>query len=157
MDAHRSRPHHGNRRDVQPQLGLDDHAARRNLARCAAHMPLLRQAYRQAEQSLFGTTHSEAGYRLTQKWALPDSLAEVIRHHHRPELGQRHPALDHIVFLANLIMSRFHAGLELEKQDNGALAPRLRAIGLSTGELPRIVDMIPLSVFEAAPAAAITA
>jgi len=111
----------------------------------------------QAEQSLFGTTHSEAGYRLAQKWALPDSLAEVIRHHHRPELGQRHPALDHIVFLANLIMSRFHAGLELEKQDTGALAPRLRAIGLSTGELPRIVDMIPLSVFEAAPAAAITA
>jgi hypothetical protein len=54
-------------------------------------------------------------------------------------------------------MSRFHAGLELEKQDTGALAPRLRAIGLSTGELPRIVDMIPLSVFEAAPAAAITA
>jgi hypothetical protein len=65
--------------------------------------------------------------------------------------------LNHIVFLANLIMSRFHAGLELEKQDTGALSPRMGAIGLSTSQFPQIVDMIPLSVFEAAPAAAITA
>jgi putative nucleotidyltransferase with HDIG domain len=111
----------------------------------------------QAEQSLFGTTHSEVGYRLAKKWALPDSLAEAIRHHHRPEQGNGNIELNHIVFLANLIMSRFHAGLELEKQDTGALSPRMGAIGLSTSQFPQIVDMIPLSVFEAAPAAAITA
>jgi len=110
----------------------------------------------QAEQSLFGTTHSETGYRLAQRWSLPDSLAEVIRCHHRPEQGNRNPELNHIVFLANLIMSRFHAGLELEKQDTGALAPRLGAIGLSTSQLSQIVDMIPLSVFDAAPESAIT-
>jgi putative nucleotidyltransferase with HDIG domain len=111
----------------------------------------------QAEQSLFGITHSEAGYRLARRWTFPDSLAEVIRHHHRPEQGDRNLELKHIVFLANLIMSRFHAGLELEKQDTGALAPRLEAIGLSVRQFPQIVDMIPLRVFEAEPASAITA
>jgi putative nucleotidyltransferase with HDIG domain len=112
--------------------------------------------FTQAEQSLFGTTHSEVGYRLAKKWTFPDSLAGAIRHHHQPERGDRHLELTHIVFVANLIMSRFHAGLELEKQDAGALAPRLEAIGLSVNQLPQIVDMIPLSVFEAAPVAAIS-
>jgi putative nucleotidyltransferase with HDIG domain len=111
----------------------------------------------QAEQSLFGTTHSDTGHRLAQQWAFPESLAEVIRHHHRPEQGKGNLELNHIVYLANLIMSRFHAGLELEKQDTGALAPRLGAIGLSTSQFSHIVDMIPLSVFEAAPESAITA
>jgi putative nucleotidyltransferase with HDIG domain len=111
----------------------------------------------QAEQSLFGTTHSEAGYHLARRWTFPDSLADVIRHHHRPEQGLRNRELNHIVFLANLIMSKFHAGLELEKQDTGDLAPRLEAIGLSVGQFPQIVDMIPLAVFEAEPASAITA
>ncbi len=111
----------------------------------------------QAEQSLFGTTHGEVGHQLAQKWALPDSLAGAIRHHHRPERDHRFAELNHIVFLANLIMSRFHAGLELEKPDTGELAPRLRAIGLTAGQLARIVDMIPLNVFEAAPVSAITA
>jgi len=112
--------------------------------------------FTQAEQSLFGTTHSEAGYRLAKKWGFPDSLAEIIRHHHQPERGDRNVELNHIVFVANLIMSRFHAGLELETQDTGALASRLRAIGLSVNQFPQIVDMIPLSVWEAAPVSAIS-
>jgi putative nucleotidyltransferase with HDIG domain len=112
--------------------------------------------FTQAEQSLFGTTHSEVGYRLARKWTFPDSLAEAIRHHHQPEQGDRNEELKHIVFVANLIMSRFHAGLELEQQGTGALASRLKAIGLSVSQFPQIVDMIPLSVFEAAPESAIS-
>lgn len=111
--------------------------------------------FTQAEQSLFGTTHSEAGYRLAKKWTFPDSLAEVIRHHHQPEQGGQNLELAHIVFVANVIMSGFHAGLEMEKQDTGALASRLKVIGLSAKQFPQIVDMIPLSVFEAAPESAI--
>jgi putative nucleotidyltransferase with HDIG domain len=113
--------------------------------------------FTQAEQSLFGTTHSEAGYRLAKRWAFPDSLAEVIRSHHRPGQGGRDSELNHTVFVANLIMSRFHAGLELEKQDARALAPSLKALGLSVDQFAPIVDMVPLSVFEAAPESAISA
>ncbi|MCK7512621.1 MAG: HDOD domain-containing protein [Desulfobacterales bacterium] len=62
---------------------------------------------------------------LARKWSLPDSLAEAIRHHHAPEAGRPAPQLDRLVFLANLLMSRFRAGLEIEKQDRRrSLAPQ---------------------------------
>jgi len=110
----------------------------------------------QAEQALLGTTHSEVGYRLAKKWSLPDSLSEVIRHHHQPEQGRHNIELNCLVFLADLIMSWFNAGLELEKQNACALAPQLEVLGLSTNQFPHIVDMVPLSVFEAAPQSAIS-
>jgi hypothetical protein len=53
-------------------------------------------------------------------------------------------------------MSWFNAGLELEKQNACALAPQLEVLGLSTNQFPHIVDMVPLSVFEAAPQSAIS-
>ena len=114
------------------------------------------QDFTRAEQAVFGTTHSEVGHRLAQRWSFPHSLAEVIRCHHCPERADAHVELNHVVFLANLIMARFHSGLELESQDGGRLAPRLDAIGLTLERLPAIIDSIPLAVFEPAPAAALT-
>lgn len=113
--------------------------------------------FTRAEQAVFGTTHPETGHRLAQRWTFPDSLAESIRCHHCPENARTHAELSHVVFLANLIMSRFHSGLEIEGQEAGALAPRLRALGLSPERLPAIIDAIPLAVFEPSPAAALTA
>jgi putative nucleotidyltransferase with HDIG domain len=112
--------------------------------------------FTQAEQAVFGTTHTKVGHRLAQRWSFPDSLAEAIRWHHCPEQGRAHAELSHIVFLANLIMSRFHSGLEIESHDSGSLASRLEAVGLSLARLPAIVDSIPLAVFEPTPAAALT-
>jgi hypothetical protein len=54
-------------------------------------------------------------------------------------------------------MSCFRAGLQVEKLDAGLLASRLAAIGLAVDQFPQIVDMIPVTVFEAAPTAAIAA
>ncbi len=112
--------------------------------------------FTQAEQALFGTTHPEVGFQLAQRWSFPDSLGEAIRCHHEPEEGTRHRGLDGLVFLSNLLMSRFRAGLEIGRQASHTLAPRLAAIGLSPSQLPQIVDMIPMDVFEASPLAAIT-
>lgn len=112
--------------------------------------------FTRAEQAVFGTTHTEVGHRLAQRWSFPDSLAAAIRWHHCPERSQTHTELSHIVFLANLIMSRFHSGLEIEAQDSGSLAARLQAVGLSLERLPAVVDSIPLAVFEPTPAAALT-
>ncbi len=111
----------------------------------------------QAEQALLGTTHSEAGYRLAQKWTLPDSLLEVIRHHHQPEQGRHHMELTRLVSLADLIMSKFHAGLELEKQNGHGLAAQMEKLGISTHQFPHIIDMIPSDVFGIASASAINA
>jgi putative nucleotidyltransferase with HDIG domain len=113
--------------------------------------------FTRAEQEVFGTTHTEVGYRLARRWTFPGSLAEAIRWHHCPAGGEGKAELNHIVCLANLIMSRFHSGLELEAQEPGRLGPSLAALGLSLERLPAIIDSIPLAVFEPVPAAALTA
>lgn len=111
----------------------------------------------QVEQALLGITHSEVGYRLAKRWALPDSLSEVIRHHHTPEQGPRHLELNCLISLSDLIMSTFHAGLEIEKLNSRFLAPRLEPLGLSINQLPLMVDTVPMSVFDAAPLSAMSA
>jgi hypothetical protein len=57
--------------------------------------------------------------------------------------------------LADLLMSRFHTGLELERLDTAPLAARLKVIGLSIGGFSEIVDIIPTKVFESSPELAI--
>jgi putative nucleotidyltransferase with HDIG domain len=111
--------------------------------------------FTQAEQALFGTTHPAVGFQLAQRWSFPDTLAEAIRCHHEPEEGSLHRKLDCLVFLSNLLMSRFRAGLEIGRYVPQMIAPRLAAVGLSPSQLPQIVDIIPMDVFEASPLAAI--
>ncbi len=110
----------------------------------------------QAERELFGVDHTEIGHRLAERWSLPVSIAECIRHHHVPERASRHGALAHIVFLANFLMSCFRAGLQVGPANAASLlAPRLNAIGLSAGQFAQLVDMIPTNVFDAVPETAI--
>lgn len=82
---------------------------------------------------------------------IPDALADAIKNHHNPENTIHDPELTHIVYLADLLMARFHAGLELERIDTAALALRLETIGLSISRLPEIVDLIPVQVFGGLP------
>ena len=39
---------------------------------------------RDAEQKIFGTTHSEVGTYLLWLWGLPDSVVEAVAYHHAP-------------------------------------------------------------------------
>ena len=103
------------------------------------------------EKQVLGTDHTEVGAELARNWSLPDSLVETIRHHHKPEDALQHNALVHIVYLADLLMSRFHTGLELERLNTETLAARMQAIGLSISEFPAIVDHIPIKVLESSP------
>lgn len=100
------------------------------------------------EKEMFGLTHCETGLRLAQNWSFPDSLSTVIAHHHYPEAAAEHSQLTHIVYLADLLMSRFHTGLEIERINTEALSSRLAAINLPAERFQEIVDLIPSSVFE---------
>jgi HD-like signal output (HDOD) protein len=82
---------------------------------------------------------------------LPDSLAETVRYHHKPENTVKNTELVHIVYLADLLMSRFHTSLELERLNTEALASRLEAIGFSIDRFPDIVDYIPVKSLELSP------
>lgn len=105
----------------------------------------------EVEKQLLGTDHTEVGEKLAQNWSFPDSLVETIRHHHQPENAARHDALVHIVYLADLLMSRFHTGLEMERLSTDSLASRLGVLGLTISDFPKLIDQIPVKVLETSP------
>jgi len=111
--------------------------------------------FAEVEKRVFGTDHTEAGLELAQNWSFPESLAETIRYHHQPENARFHKKLVNIVYLADLLMSRFHTGLEIERLNTDSLASRLENIGFSLGSFPELIDHIPLKVLESAPELAI--
>ena len=107
--------------------------------------------FAEVEKRVLGTDHTEAGLELAQNWSFPESLVETIRHHHEPENAKQYKELVNIVYLADLLMSRFHTGLELERLNTDALASRLETIGFSLEALPELIDHIPLRVLESSP------
>lgn len=98
------------------------------------------------EKEAFGMSHDEAGGLLAEQWGLSESLADAIRHHHLPENSTVNQELTHHIYLADLLMSRFMAGQELERIDTKALRPRLERIGIRPEQLPVIVDRMPRQV-----------
>lgn len=124
----------------------------------ASAYPLFyRQLYEQetdfsaAEKTNLGIDHTQVGSDLALRWSLPDSLVDTIRHHHKPENAARNVELTHIVYLADLLMSRFRTGLELERLSTETLSTKLRTIGFSNEKFSDIVDMIPAGVFKSEP------
>ncbi len=104
-----------------------------------------------AEITILGIDHTKVGRDLALRWSLPDSLIDSIQHHHKPENAVHHSTLTHIVYLADLLMSRFHTGLELDRLDTETLSSRLRTIGFSIEKFCDIVDMIPSGAFKSEP------
>jgi putative nucleotidyltransferase with HDIG domain len=99
------------------------------------------------EKETFGLSHDEVGGLLAERWSLPESLADAIRHHHVPESSSVNPMLTDHVYLADLLMSRFAAGQELERIDTKALRPRLERMGIRAEHFPMVVERMPRSVF----------
>jgi putative nucleotidyltransferase with HDIG domain len=103
------------------------------------------------EKAILGIDHSEIGSELARNWSFPNSLIDAIRHHHRPEDAIHSLELTHTVYVADLLMSRFNSGLELERLGTETLSARLEAIGLSAARFPDLVDLIPDVVFKSSP------
>jgi putative nucleotidyltransferase with HDIG domain len=100
------------------------------------------------ETRVLGMDHTRVGKLLAQKWSLPGPLINAIRFHHRPKESGDDDPLTTIVYLADLLMSRFHTGLELERMATDDLAEYLLKLNLTTGQLYDLVDLIPGKVFE---------
>ncbi len=96
------------------------------------------------ETRLFGFNHMQVGTQLARQWDLPESLSAVIRYHHTPEQpAVRGQILVHIIYLADLLASRYLAGTELERISTAQLKSSLAAVGLRYAQLPYIIDSIP--------------
>lgn len=112
-----------------------------------------RQSFLDAEKSILGIDHTQAGYELAVKWGFPETLAAAIRHHHHPENETTHRALTHILCISDLLMEKFYTGLELEQTTSENLEDRLAELGLSMKNLPDLVDALPEGLFTASPEA----
>lgn len=99
------------------------------------------------EKRLLGVDHTEVGYLLAKQWLFPESLVHVIRHHHQPNIEDEHKTLAVIVYVADLLLSRFHIGFELERLDTRELADLLGYIDLTVDQFGDLVDLIPDTVF----------
>lgn len=102
------------------------------------------------ENRILSMDHPRTGELLARQWSLPDALTEVIRFHHEPEKGNGDRTLTTIVYLADLLMSRFHTGLELERMGTDNLTEHLARLDLPAGQFVGLVDLIPLKVFQPA-------
>lgn len=95
------------------------------------------------EREEFGVAHTEVGGRLAELWSLPEILTDTIRNHHHPEQATVDSELTHIVYLADLLMSRFSVGQELERITTDNLRSRLKKVGLKPDQFSSIIDSIP--------------
>ena len=99
------------------------------------------------EGERFGITHPEAGGILAEKWGLPENLRDAIIYHHQPEHASVDPELTHLIYVADLIMSRFHVGQELERLNTEGFSSRLKQIGLTPSQVPTIIDIISQKIY----------
>ncbi|MBZ0265765.1 HDOD domain-containing protein [bacterium] len=102
----------------------------------------------EVEKKILGMSHTEAGKRLAELWALPDSITEAIALHLRPEEAELNPALTHTVYLADLLLSRFHTAVDLERISSEKLEERLDVVGIPAEEFPHLIDSIPWHNFD---------
>ncbi|MBI4775437.1 MAG: HDOD domain-containing protein [Deltaproteobacteria bacterium] len=100
------------------------------------------------ESDTLGIDHAAMGGLMADKWGFPGRLLDVIAHHHSPEDSEDDPELAHIVYFADLLMGRFHAGRELENMETERLASRLSRIGLKPNQFPLLVVTLARSVLE---------
>ena len=94
------------------------------------------------EQERFGVDHTGLGNLLAEAWDLPDSLKCSITNHHFPEKASHSAELVHIVYFADLIMSRFRVGLEMDHINTIAMSERLNRIGFKTDQFELMVDTL---------------
>ena len=102
------------------------------------------------ENRILSMDHVHSGELLARQWSLPDGLIEAIRFHHDPDKSNDDRTLTTIVYLADLLMSRFHTGLELERLATDNLTDHLSRLDLPANRFDSLVDLIPLEVLQPA-------
>ncbi|MBU0970320.1 MAG: HDOD domain-containing protein [Proteobacteria bacterium] len=108
-------------------------------------LSIAKESFLASEKKLLGISHCEVGSFLAQKWQFSDALSQTIGHHHHPEKAESHKDLVYIVYLADLLMEKFHAGHELEKMQQESIGHVLNHLGLTLADIPKLIDAIPIN------------
>jgi len=96
------------------------------------------------EAQFLGIDHQEAGALLAETWGLPDSIIQVVAHHHQPSQAQQgHSALVHLIYLADLLTSWYLSGHEVELMNAEPMQACLDRLELPVSTLPALIDKVP--------------
>jgi putative nucleotidyltransferase with HDIG domain len=102
------------------------------------------------EKRLFGIDHTQVGQMLAEQWSFPESLVHTVRYHHFPDRKSPHILLTIVVYLADLLLSRFQIGIEIERLDTRTLSAHMAQLDLETDRFADLVDLIPNTIFKGA-------
>ncbi|SHL00924.1 HDIG domain-containing protein [Desulfatibacillum alkenivorans DSM 16219] len=97
----------------------------------------------EAEQDLIGISHTEAGRRLADAWELPNILKAAICCHHNPSQAQKGKTMACLVYVSEVLMSRFNTGLELENMSPAHMESSMKTLGLGPHMLPKMAELVP--------------
>ncbi|HYA41049.1 MAG TPA: HDOD domain-containing protein [Syntrophobacteraceae bacterium] len=100
------------------------------------------------EKLLFGVAHTEAGYLLACRWSMPEFVRDIILHHHEPNEAAEDPALAHMVYVADLMSSRFVLGHYVNTADSSHLRTSIKLLDLDIANLPMLLADAPFTPFE---------
>jgi len=104
------------------------------------------QSFLNSEKKLLGITHCDVGAFLAKKWKFSKGLSQVIQHHHQPEKAKENKDIVYIVYLADLLIEKFHTGNDLEKMQTQSIGHVLDHLGLTPADIPEIIDAIPINI-----------
>ncbi len=104
------------------------------------------QSFLNSEKKLLGVTHCDVGAFLAKKWNFSKGLSQVIQHHHQPEKAKENKNLVYIVYLADLLIEKFHTGNDLEKMQTQSIGHVLDHLGLTPADIPEIIDAFPINI-----------
>ena len=99
------------------------------------------------EREVLGIDHNVVGDRLAELWKLPENLREAIAYHHQPEKAEIDPDLALQVYLADLLMSRFHVGKMMDRIDTEKFTNRINALGIAHGDFYKLLEFLPWESF----------
>lgn len=99
------------------------------------------------EKKILGIDHTQVGRMLAEQWSFPESLIHTVQYHHFPGKESPHTLLATVVYLADLLLSRFQIGLEIERLDTETLTAHMEKLDLDTDSFAGLVDMIPSAIF----------
>jgi len=103
-----------------------------------------------AEKKLFGIAHTDAGYLLARRWALPEFVCQTVLHHHDPNEADGNRSLAHLVYVADLMSSRFLLGHYMNKTGRSHLHSSLKSLDFNIGDFPELLAGAPFMTLDAA-------
>ncbi|KIX11943.1 HDOD domain-containing protein [Dethiosulfatarculus sandiegensis] len=132
------------------KVALDQHAEKtRNFLLRATHD--LGHTLMEVEQKIFGQDHATVGYWLAVRWGLPENICEVIEKHHAPHEANLQPELVQLVNLADLLMSRYAPGLEIERMAHDDIYAKLSSLGIKPDAIEGLMASLPAGFFNNKP------